>query len=107
MRLCGQEEDIVASAIDEITINYEEGGRLIVKELDRQILSKGAWTTIVFKYQDWDPKKEDYGPERFTIRRYRKIKDSYRQQSKFNISSKEQAGKIIDALEKWIGNSDA
>jgi hypothetical protein len=29
--------------------------------------------------------------------------DEYRQQSKFTISSKEQAHKLIEALLKWIG----
>jgi hypothetical protein len=92
----------MASVVDDITINYQEGDDLIVKELDKEILSKGAWTTIVFKYQDWDRKKQDYGPERFTIRRYRKVGGEYRQQSKFNISSKDQANKIISALQKWV-----
>jgi hypothetical protein len=92
----------MASVVDDITINYQEGDDLIVKELDKEILSKGAWTTIIFKYQDWDRKKKDYGPERFTIRRYRKVGGEYRQQSKFNISSKDQANKIISALQKWI-----
>jgi hypothetical protein len=92
----------MASVVDDITINYQEGDDLIVKELDKEILSKGAWTTIVFKYQDWDRKKQDYGHERFTIRRYRKVGGEYRQQSKFNISSKDQANKIISALQKWV-----
>jgi hypothetical protein len=96
----------MASSIEEITIQYEEGGVVLVRELDKRILSKGAWTTIIFKYQDWNGKKEAYGPERFTIRRYRKIGGSYRQQSKFNISSVDQAKKIMDALEHWIGETD-
>lgn len=95
----------MASVVDDITINYQEGDDLIVKELDKEILSKGAWTTIIFKYQDWDRKKQDYGPERFTIRRYRKVGGEYRQQSKFNISSKDQANKIISALQKWVDAS--
>ncbi len=96
----------MASNVDDISINYEEGNVLIVKELDKEILSKGAWATIIFKYQEWDRKKEEHGPVRFTIRRYRKINNEYRQQSKFNISSKDQATKIIEALQKWIADSD-
>ncbi len=42
----------MASNVDEITINYSEDNQLIVKELDKVILSKGAWTTIVFRYQE-------------------------------------------------------
>jgi hypothetical protein len=92
----------MASTIDEITINYEEDDVLIVKEIDKVVLSKGAWTTILFRYQQWENKKEAYSPERYTIRRYRKMNDEYRQQSKFNISSPDQAKKIIAALETWI-----
>ena len=92
----------MASDVNELTINYEEDGVIIVKELDKVILSKGAWSTIIFRYQDWNRTKSEYGPERFTIRRYRKLNDEYRQQSKFNISSADQALKIINALQKWI-----
>ncbi len=92
----------MASDVEEITIDYEEDGILVVKELDKVVLTKGAWSTIIFKYQDWDRKKEEYGPEKFTIRRYRKMSGNYQQQSKFNISSVAQAEKIIDALKSWI-----
>jgi len=92
----------MASDVTEITVEYEEDGVIIVKELDKVILSKGAWATLMFKYQDWNRAKEEYGPPRFTIRRYRKINGEYRQQSKFNISSEDQAVKIIEALKKWV-----
>ncbi len=93
----------MASDVNEITISYEEDGVVLVKELDKMILSKGAWATIIFRYQDWNRTKGEYGPERFTIRRYRKFDNEYRQQSKFNISSTDQAAKLVDALRQWIG----
>jgi len=92
----------MASKAEDLTINYEEDGVLIVKELDKVVLSRGAWATVLFKFVQWDRARNDYGPERYSIRRYRKIDDEYRQQAKFTISSKEQAQKIIDALQKWI-----
>jgi hypothetical protein len=92
----------MASKADDLTINYEEDGVLVVKVLDKEVLSRGAWATVLFKYVQWDRAKNDYGPERYSIRRYRKIDDEYRQQAKFTISSKEQAQKIIEALQKWI-----
>ncbi len=90
------------SHIDDITINYEEEGVQVVKELDKDVLTRGAWSTIIFRYQQWDKKKEGYGEDRYTIRRYRKMHDEYKQQSKFNISNKEQAKKIINALQGWF-----
>ncbi len=92
----------MASQVEELSINYEEDGILVVKELDKEILSKGAWATLLFRYQEWDRRKQDYGGEKFTIRRYRKMNDEYRQQSKFNISSIDQAKKIIETLNRWI-----
>lgn len=88
--------------IDAITIAYTEDGVETVKELDKKVLSKGAWTTIIFKYQDWNRAKEIYNPVKYTIRRYQKRNDSYWQKSKFNISSADQAEKIISALQQWL-----
>ena len=92
----------MASNVDELTINYEEDDILIVKELDKEILTKGAWATLIYRYQQWDRKKEEYGPDRYTIRRYQKRNGEYIPKSKFNISSRDQADKIIKALNKWL-----
>ena len=92
----------MASTPDELTINYSEGGIDVVKELDKAVLSKGAWTTILYRYQDWDPRKEEYSKDRFSIRRYQKRNGEYQQKSKFNISSPDQAQQLIDTLRKWL-----
>jgi hypothetical protein len=96
----------VAETIDDLTVNYEEDGVELTKELDKVILTRGAWTTIIFRFVQWDPKKEAYGPDRYAIRRYKKSGDTYRVQSKFAISSRDQAKKIIDALAGWIEAPD-
>ena len=92
----------MASHVDELTIDYEEDGILIIKELDKVVLTKGAWATLIYKYQQWERQKEIYSAERYTIRRYRKMQGEYRPQSKFNISSRKQAQQIIDALTTWL-----
>jgi hypothetical protein len=92
----------MAETVDELTVTYEEDGIETVKELDKEVLTKGAWSTIIFRYQDWNRSKEEYGPDKYSIRRYQKRNGQYQQKSKFNISSKDQAEKIIAALEKWI-----
>jgi hypothetical protein len=94
----------MVSQVDELTINYEEEGVLLVKELDKVILTKGAWSTVVYKYCEWDRRKNDYGPVRFSIRRYQKRGGEYRQQSKFNISSEDQARRLIEVLSAWTGD---
>ncbi len=94
----------MASTVDELTISYTEDGTDIVKELDKQILYKGAWSTVIFRYQEWNRTKNEYGPEKYSIRRYQKRNGEYMQKSKFNISSKDQAKNVVAALEKWIAD---
>ncbi|MCB1762234.1 MAG: hypothetical protein KDI27_03735 [Gammaproteobacteria bacterium] len=91
----------MASSVDELTINYNEDGVAIVKELDKVILSKGAWSTVMFRYQEWDRSKQDYGPDKYSIRRYQKRNGEYQTKSKFNISSPAQAKMLIEALQRW------
>ena len=92
----------MSETIEDITINYEEDGQLLVKETGKEVLTKGAWTTILFRYQNWDKAKAEYGKEMFTIRRYQKRQGNYLPKSKFNISSREQAEKIIATLQGWL-----
>jgi hypothetical protein len=92
----------VAETIDELTISYTEDGIETTKELDKKVLSKGAWSTIIYRYQDWDRAKQEYGKDKYTIRRYQKRSGQYQQKSKFNISSADQAKAIIDALQGWL-----
>jgi len=90
------------TSVDDITIAYEEEGVEVIKEIDKVILSKGAWSTILFRYQQWEPAKNAYSGDKYSIRRYRKTAGEYRQQSKFNISSRDQADQIADALKTWL-----
>ena len=92
----------MAETVDELSVDFTEEGVLVTKQLDKVVLSKGAWATILYRYQDWDRAKGEYGPEKYTIRRYQKRHGQYQQKSKFNISSREQAQKIIDALQGWM-----
>ncbi len=92
----------MSETIDDITITFIEDGVERVRELDKFVLSKGAWTTIMFRYQEWVPAKQEYGPVKYSIRRYQKRNDQYWQKSKFNISSDDQARKMIDILTQWI-----
>lgn len=96
----------MAENVEDLTVSYTEDGIETVKELDKKILTKGAWATVIYRYRDWDRAKGEYGEDKYTIRRYRKRNGEYQQQSKFNISSKDQAKSIIDALQGWIDIAD-
>ncbi len=94
----------MAETVDELTVTYEDGGIETVKELDKKVLTKGAWATVIYRYQDWNRSKEEYSADKFTIRRYQKRDGEYQQKSKFNISSEKQAREIIIALKEWLGD---
>ena len=87
--------------IDEITVEYEENGVLLVKQEAKEVITRGTWTTIAFLYREWDAKTNAFGPPKITLRKYRKLQGTYRQESKFNISNFEQASSIADVLKGW------
>lgn len=97
----------MAENVNDLTIQYEQDGVVTVKESDKKILTKGAWATVIFKYQDYNPKSDDYGPFKYSIRRFQKRNGVYQQKSKFNISSNDQAEKIIQALTEWMSEETA
>lgn len=92
----------MAETVDELTVEYMEGDEMTVKQLDKIVLTKGAWATLIYRYQDLDRKTGNFGADKYTIRRYQKRNGEYSQRSKFNISSKDQATKIVATLSKWI-----
>jgi hypothetical protein len=96
----------MASTPEELSVTYSEDGINVVDELDKKILSKGAWTTIIFRYREWNRSKEEYSKDKYTIRRYQKRNGEYQQKSKFNISSPDQAKQLIEALTEWTENAD-
>jgi hypothetical protein len=92
----------MAEKIDDISVEYTENDELIVKQLQKHILTKGSWTTIMFLIQEMDKNTKQYGAPKVTIRRYQKRNGVYRQQSKFNISSAKQGREISAMLLKWF-----
>ena len=78
----------------------DENGEVIVKELAKEYLSKGAWSTIAFLYQEKD-KEGNFGETKVTFRRYQKTGGVLKQRSKFNVTNKAQAEQIIGVLKKW------
>lgn len=65
-------------SIDDLTVEYEENGQILVKQIDKEILSKGGWTTIIFRFQEFQPETGDYGPDRYVIQRYQKRGGEYK-----------------------------
>ena len=91
----------MAETIDEITIAYEEDGLLVVEELDKKVLNRGAWTSILFRYRERDRKTGEFGPPKAGLRRYQKTKGVFRKRDAINLSP-EAARILIDTLNEWF-----
>ena len=94
----------MADTIDELTINWtdETDGKQKVKELKKEVLTRGSWSTVMYLYQDFNAKLDDFGPPKIRIQRYQKRSGQFLPQSKFNISNAKQAYQIIDVIQKWF-----
>jgi hypothetical protein len=93
----------MAETIAEVSYNYEDEGKLVRRELKKEILTKGAWATVMFLYQELDRQSETWGDPKVSIVRFKKSNGVYRKQSSFNISSEKQARQIVDVIERWYG----
>ena len=97
----------MAETVDEITIDWkDENGQQLVRQLKKEVLTSGAWSTIMFLYQDFDKKAGDWGLKKIRVVRYQKRGGKYIPQSKFNISSAKQARQIIENLQNWLPEMD-
>jgi hypothetical protein len=91
----------MAETLEELTYDYEEDGTLVRKEIDRVVLTKGGWATMMFLFQELDRKSGQFRAPKMAIVRFKKSKGSYRKQSSFNISSEKQARQIAAVFEEW------
>ena len=92
----------MAENIDDLTIAFYQDDRNVIKELDKRVLTRGNWTTIMYKFQELNKKTEVYEAPKVSIRRYQKRGGIYKQQSKFNISSAKQGREIAAILTEWF-----
>ena len=92
----------MTESVDELTIHYEEDGRVLRKEVAKEVLSKGSWATIMYLYQDLDRKTGEYGQQKVSIRRYQKREGTFLQRSKFEVSSPAQARAICHKIQDWF-----
>ena len=91
----------MAETLDELTYDYEDEGVLVRKQLDKVVLTKGAWATLMFLYQELDKASGKFRAPKMAIVRFKKFHGSYRKQSSFNVSSEKQARQITEVFEGW------
>ncbi len=91
----------MAENINDITVNYEEDGELLVEELEKVILTRGAWTSILFRYRERDRQSGGMGAPKATLRRYQKYQGVFKKRDAINLSA-DAARALIGALQQWL-----
>ncbi len=91
----------MAETIDEVSYDWEDEGKLVRRQIKKEVLTRGAWATVMFLYEDLDRKTEKFGEPKIAIVRFKKSGGQYRRQSSFNISSRKQAEAMIAVIERW------
>ena len=92
----------MAETIDAISLDWwDESGVQRVRQLDKAILSRGAWTTILFAFQELGRDGVSWGDVKFRVVRYQKRGGRYLPQSKFTFSSAKQAAQVAEILSTW------
>ena len=92
----------MAENIDDLTISFYQDDRNVLKELEKIVLTRGNWTTIMYLFQELNKKTNEYEAPKVSVRRYQKRGGIYKQQSKFNISSAKQGREMAAILLKWF-----
>ena len=97
----------MAETLDELTYDYEDEGVLVRKQLEKVVLTKGSWATLMFLYQELDKASNTFRAPKIAIVRFKKFKGAYRKQSSFNVSSEKQARQITEVFEQWYPKMNA
>ena len=97
----------MAEIIDEISVDWkDENGQHLVRQVKKEVLTSGAWSTIMFMYQDLDKKTGEFGPKKIRVARYQKRAGKFIPKSKFNISSARQAKRVMEIIQNWLPEMD-
>jgi len=91
----------MAENINDITVSYEEEGQVVVEELEKVILNRGAWTSILFRYRERERQSGEMGPPKATLRRYQKYQGVFKKRDAINLSA-DTARTLINTLQKWL-----
>ena len=94
----------MAENINDITVNYEEEGELVVEELEKVILNRGAWTSILFRYRERERQTGEMGPPKATLRRYQKYQGVFKKRDAINLSA-DTARTLASTLEQWLSEN--
>ena len=91
----------MATDYHELTIQYEEDGEIVVEEMDKEIIQKGTWTTVLYRFRQRNPRTGEFDPPKAALRRYQKRHGQFRKVDSVNISTKS-APMLVEKLREWF-----
>jgi hypothetical protein len=88
-------------ALDELSYEQEEGGVLVREQLDRVVLARGSWATVMFLFRELDRATGAWRAPKMAVVRFQKRQGGYRKHSAFNVAGAAQARELAEVLARW------
>ncbi len=99
---------MLTADLDELDFNVDgDDGQMVRRQLEKVVLSRGVWATVLFLYQDRDRQTGDWKAPRMSIVRFQKWKGAYRKHSGFSVTDQEQANALLEVFERWTPRMQA
>lgn len=86
---------------DELTYDLEDDGRLVRRQLDRRLWTRGAWATGIYRFEELDPATGAWRPARAALVRFRKLHGGWKRHAAINLSAAV-AGELGATLARWF-----
>ena len=90
--------------IDDITLELEQDGELVIRQEERQVIARGAWPLVAFLYRERGA-DGSFGPPKVSVRRFRRQHDAYRLEGKLNLSL-QQVRDLASLFQRWADAAD-
>src|SRR6516165_707200 len=91
----------ISDALDELTYDQEADGVLVRRQVERVVLARGSWATVMFLFEELDRSTGTYGAPKMAIVRFQRWKGGWRKHSEFNVANAAQADELAAALARW------
>jgi hypothetical protein len=89
-------------SVDDLSYDWEEDGRQVRRELDRRVLSRGGWPTVMYLYQELDPATDAWRPAKVALVRYQSRRGMLRKHASITLGEARSL-ELASALETWFG----
>jgi hypothetical protein len=87
--------------LDDLTYDVEDDGVLARRQLDRVILSRGAWATVMFLYEELDRETGAYRAPKIAVVRFQKWRGVYRKHASLTLADGAEAQAFVATLGAW------